>query len=107
MHLPQWEVSMKIRLLVGLLGAGICLGPMALADHVHRRRRTMTSDMRRAIEFERAKARADARQARLEARHPSVSYSSNSANRTDESESSQRGRTVHDPGERQYGRDKR
>jgi hypothetical protein len=32
----------------------------------------MSDDMRRAIEFQRAKDRADARQARLEARHPSV-----------------------------------
>jgi hypothetical protein len=49
---------------------------------------SMSPDMRRAIEFERAKARADARQARIEARHPTVFYNNeprstdqNSANR--------------------------
>ena len=53
--------------------------------------------MRQAIAFERAKDAADARQARLEARHPSVTNSNanRSADRTDESTPE---RTVKDPG---------
>lgn len=50
---------------------------------------SMSPDMRRAIEFERAKDRADARQAAIEAKHPTVFYNheessssgENSANR--------------------------
>jgi hypothetical protein len=34
----------------------------------------MAEDMRRAIAFERAKDRADARQAAIEAKHPTVFY---------------------------------
>jgi hypothetical protein len=40
----------------------------------------MSADMREAIAFQRAKDRADARQARIEARHPTVFY--NNANRS-------------------------
>ena len=39
-------------------------------------------DMQRAIAWERQKERAAARQARLEKRHPSVTYDNNSANRS-------------------------
>lgn len=45
---------------------------------------TMSPDMRRAIAFERAKDRADARQAAIEARHPTVFY--NQADRSTGSE---------------------
>jgi hypothetical protein len=53
--------------------------------------------MRQAIAFERAKDAADARQARLEVKHPSVTYSNanRSADRTDESTTD---RIVRDPG---------
>jgi hypothetical protein len=57
-----------------------------------------SGDMRRAIAFERHKDAAAARQARLEARHPSVSRTS-SAERS--AEEPQAGRRVPDPGERQ------
>ena len=42
----------------------------------------MSPDMREAIEFQRAKDRADARQAAKEARHPTVFY--NGAERSDQ-----------------------
>ena len=47
---------------------------------------TMSEDMRRAIEFQRAKDRADARQAAIEARHPTVFY--NQAERSADENSS-------------------
>ncbi len=53
--------------------------------------------MARAIAFQRAKDAADARQARLEARHPSVSYT-HGADRGADRDVPQ----VKDPGERQY-----
>ncbi len=87
------------KLLMGLV-AGLCLVSAGFAADSPRRERAQSDDMRRAIEFQRAKDRADARQARREARHPSVQYDRNSANRTDESEMN--GRTVNDPGERKY-----
>ncbi len=83
----------------------MCFAPLLSAADARPKRSAKTSDMQRAIAFQRAKDRADARQARLEARHPSVSYSTNSANREDESGIT--GRTVKDPGEKQYQRDRR
>jgi hypothetical protein len=57
------------------------------------------SDMQRAIQFQRAKDGADARQALKERRHPSVSY--NSADRREDNPNA-----VKDPGERQWKKDK-
>jgi len=54
-------------------------------------------DMQRAIAWERHKDQAAARQARKEARNPSVTYSNNSANRSAPDEEPQ-GRKVVDPG---------
>ncbi len=95
---------MQTKLLVALASVGLCCAPLATAADSAHRRRARSDDMRRAIEFERAKDRADARQARREARHPSVTYSNNTANRTDESSPTRR--TVRDPGERDIRRDK-
>jgi len=53
-------------------------------------------DMQRAIAWERHKDRAAARQAQLEKRHPSVTYGTNTANRS--AEEPQSGNTVKDPG---------
>ena len=58
---------------------GLLLAPLGFAA-TPKKRPAMSSDMQRAIAFERYKDMAAARQARLEARHPSVTYS-NSANR--------------------------
>ncbi len=73
-----------IRLIAGLTVA------VALAGAADR-------DMQRAIAFERAKDRADARQAAKERRHPSVTYdNNNSANRS--ADEQVEGRRVKDPG---------
>ena len=53
-------------------------------------------DMQRAIAWERHKDRAAARQARKEARHPSVTYSNNTVNRS--AGDDVQGRKVVDPG---------
>jgi len=53
-------------------------------------------DMQRAIAWERHKDRAAALQARKEARHPSVTYSNDAANRASQDEP--QGRKVVDPG---------
>ena len=64
-------------------------------------------DMQRAIAWERQKERAAARQARLEKRHPSVTYDNNTANRS--ADDSSPTKEVKDPGPKNQwtGRDKK
>jgi len=77
-----------IRLIAGLMVAG------ALAGAADR-------DLQRAIAWERAKDRAAARQAEKERRHPSVTYDNqNGANRSTDDQKD--GKTVKDPGPREY-----
>ncbi|HLK63093.1 MAG TPA: hypothetical protein VKU19_06615 [Bryobacteraceae bacterium] len=98
---------MKPRLLVALMGAGLIFVPLAGAQtqtskpkpsaSVKQTEPAMSEDMREAIAFQRNKDIADARQARLEAEHPSVTYSE--ANRSaDRSTDDQQGTPVKDPG---------
>lgn len=87
--------------------AALSLAPLALAQDAATTRATPRAtsvrandpDMQQAIQFQRAKDRADARQAMKERRHPSVSYSS--ADRRAETPNA-----VKDPGERQWKKDK-
>lgn len=72
-----------IRLIAGLTVAA------ALAGAADR-------DMQRAIAFQRAKDRADARQAAKERRHPSVTYNNSTANRS--ADEQMEARPVKDPG---------
>jgi hypothetical protein len=105
------------KLLAGALGVALWCGSALLsaqsnppAKQVNAKQQTsvkqqtsdkeqMSADMREAIAFERAKDEADARQARLEARHPSVPVSGaeNGANR-EEKDSTPRKDKVKDPG---------
>ncbi len=97
---------MKTRLLAGLVGVGVMFVPLASGASAKKKQSPkMSDDMARAIAFERAKDRADARQARLEARHPSVTYTNPNAERMEESQTP--GRQVKDPGEPAWKRDKR
>jgi hypothetical protein len=81
---------MKFNFLAGVIGTALLLSPFGLAqqkqDDGHKAKTTTSNDndMQRAIAFQRAKDRADARQARLEERHPSVNYS-NADRRMDDS----------------------
>ena len=82
------------RLLAAVLGAGLLLTPLAIADdHAKSRKDKPDDEIRRAIAFERYKDAAAARQARREEKHPSVEYSNadRSADRDD-------GHRVKDPG---------
>jgi hypothetical protein len=90
---------MRIRMLAGLLCAGALAVP-AVSAASSKHTRGMSEDMRRAIAFERHKAEADARQARIEARHPTVPPVS--ANRSAEKEVPPGARVVHDPGPAGY-----
>ena len=66
---------MKTRWFAAVVGALLSGAPLLLADDANRPKKPkQDSDMQRAIEFERYKERAAARQARLEARHPTVFY---------------------------------
>jgi hypothetical protein len=79
---------MKARLCTGVLGAVLMLTTLNAADTPKRKSDTQkqdqSSDMQRAIAFERYKDMAAARQERKEARHPSVSYDSNADRRSDQ-----------------------
>ena len=93
---------MQIRVIAICAGFAL-LGPLAAAEHPRRtdNKPAMSRDMQEAITFQRAKDRADARQAALEARHPSVQYGH--AERSAE-ENQRQGRKVPDPGEKQWQR---
>jgi hypothetical protein len=80
---------MKTRLFTGVVAAGLFLLPLGAADKNARKADTETQDpdMQRAIAFEHYKDLAAERQARLEAKHPSVFYNNadREANRDDDS----------------------
>jgi len=70
---------MMNRMWIGAMGAIMALAPLTQAQAQDQKpspvkseakRSGMSDDMRQAIEWERAKDRAAARQARIEARHP-------------------------------------
>jgi hypothetical protein len=90
-----------------LTTAALSLAPLALAQDAATARATSQAtsirandpDVQQAIQFQRAKDRADDRQALKERRRPSVSY--DSADRRVETPNA-----VKDPGERQWKKDK-
>ena len=70
---------MKARLFTGLVAAGLMLLPLSAADQPAKRKADTDTakqdpDMQRAIAFEHYKDLAAARQARMEAKHPTVFY---------------------------------
>ena len=72
---------MKNHLLTGVVGVALTLGPLSFAQQRQDNQPKTSAQqnepkgVQAAIAFERAKDRADARQAKLEVRHPSVDYS--------------------------------
>lgn len=80
-----------------LFAALVCASVAAAAEPA--RTRTLSDDMRRAIQWERHKEQAAARQARREARHPSVTYNNEAARSAD--------RGAPDPGEPAVRKEKR
>jgi hypothetical protein len=96
---------MNRTLLTGLIGAALVLTPLGFGQQAQENQHPKKEDaagVQRAIAFQRAKDRADARQARLEARHPSVDYS-NADRRMDDSEE---GHHLKDPGAAPQKKDK-
>lgn len=89
---------MKIIACVFVISALLPLAGMADDNHPTKetQKKSTTDDMRKAVAFERAKERADARQAAIEAKHPTVFY--NQADRS--AEESTTGNRVSDPGPR-------
>ena len=70
---------MKTRLFAGVLGACLVLAPLTVTaadDNAKPKaaKQVQDSDMQKAIAFERHKDEAAARQARIEAKHPTVFY---------------------------------
>ena len=69
------------KFLVGFVTAGFLLSPFAYSADRPQKKKQVDDDMAQAIAFERAKDAAAARQARIEAKHPTVTYSDSEANR--------------------------
>jgi hypothetical protein len=88
---------MKTRILAGLMGASLVFAPMLLAETA-KKAAAMSEDMRRAIAWEHYKDLAAERQARLEAKHPSVTYTDANRSADRSAEESNPGKTVKDPG---------
>lgn len=86
---------MNTRFLAVSIGAGVLAATLAYGQSTPKKQPAISEDMRQAIAFERHKDLADARQARQEAIHPSVTYNT-SANRS--MEESEPGRPVKDAG---------
>jgi len=99
---------MHRNLLTGVIGAALVLTPLGFAQQPPNSQQKAAQPQResdgvqQAIAFQRAKDRADARQARLEKRHPSVDYS-NADRRMDDSND---GHHAPDPGPAQPKKDK-
>lgn len=99
---------MHRNLLAGVIGAALVLSPFGFAQQPPKSQQKAAQPQResdgvqQAIAFQRSKDRADARQAKLEARHPSVDYSS-ADRRVDDSTA---GRHAPDPGPVQPKKDK-
>ena len=95
---------MKAKLLALAIASGALLLPVCNAAEKSSKPK-VDSDMQRAIAWEHFKDAAAARQARLEAKHPSVTYSDRSANR--EVDESTQGKKVIDQGPPAYRKDKK
>jgi hypothetical protein len=107
---------MHRNLLTGVIGAILTLSPLGFAQQPQNDRqasqpqresktaqpRGESDGIQQAIAFQRAKDRADARQAKQEARHPSVDYS-NADRRMDDSTD---GHHLPDPGPAPQKKDK-
>ena len=109
---------MRTRLFVTVMGAGLALAPVLAAQTSQPPKKqpaatapqtkkpaakaesqpAMSEDMREAIAFEHNKDLADERQARLEAKHPSVSYTDANRSADRSVDESTQGRPVKDPG---------
>ena len=73
---------MCTKLLAGVVMAGFFLSPYGFAADGPQKKKDQSSDeMAQAIAFERQKDAAAARQARIEAKHPTVTYSNSEAER--------------------------
>lgn len=68
--------------LVGFLTAGFLFSPFIYAADKAEKKSKVSDDMAQAIAFERYKDAAAARQARIEAKHPTVTYSNSEADRS-------------------------
>jgi len=91
------------KFLIGLVTAGFLFSPFANAGDKPQKKNRADDDMAQAIAFERAKDAAAARQARIEAKHPTVTYSSSEAERSADRDNSKADKS----GEEQSKQEKR
>jgi len=73
---------MCTKFLIGIVTAGFLLSPFGCAADRPQKKDQSSDEMAQAIAFERHKDAAAARQARIEAKHPTVTYSNSEAERS-------------------------
>lgn len=79
---------MRTNFLAGFVTAGFLLTSLALAADQPKKKSKESDEVAQAIAFERYKDAAAARQARIEAKHPTVTYSNSEAERSADREKS-------------------
>jgi hypothetical protein len=72
----------RTKFLAGFVTAGFLLTPCIFAADQERKKSKENDEVAQAIAFERHKEAAAARQARIEAKHPTVTYSNSEAERS-------------------------
>ena len=87
---------MRTKYLAGFISAGVLLSPFAYAADPPQKKSKVSDDMAQAIAFERHKEAAAARQARIEAKHPTVTYSDSDAERRADRDASKTDRSGDD-----------
>ena len=80
---------MRTRFLAGFVTTGFLLTSLVFAADQPKKNSKESDDMARAIAFERHKDAAAARQARIEAKHPSVTYYNSDADRSSDQNANQ------------------
>ena len=73
---------MLTKLLAGFVTAGFLLPPLVVAADKPQKKTSESDEIAQAIAFERQKDAAAARQARIEAKHPTVTYHSSDDERS-------------------------
>jgi hypothetical protein len=84
------------RFLAGFVTAGLLLSPVVFAADKAEKKSKANDDMAQAIAFERHKDAAAARQARIEAKHPTITYSDSDAERSADRDNSKADKTGND-----------
>jgi len=97
-------VHVRTKFLAGFVSAGFLLTPFVFAADQAKKKDKESDDVAQAIAFERQKDAAAARQARMEAKHPTVTYSNSEAERSADGDASKHSNKAGEDHEKQEQR---